>query len=234
MDVNALIMAQVAGANYFGMADGSNTTYGDISAPLSGVLQSLPNQKTTLFYDLETGVYGDCEGVDVNPEHNVFSPALVFHDNTYEYAEMVGYKDESVKGSPLINNKSNYSGVIRFKDGTYAVMLAKEKETPLNIWNHIREYEGVDSLAILDGGGSAQMIRGYEVVRDTGRAIPSTVAIVELYEDDCPSCTIPADPDDKEPDGPGFTPELNKVIELEKRVEALEEVIRRLTEALTK
>lgn len=181
LDSDVYVMAKVTGANYFQMrtdqADPYGTTYGDLSAPLNDVWTETPNQDTTLYEDLDTGVYGDCTGVHVSPGHNVFSPAVVFPaKGNYQYARMVGIDH--------VNTVSRYSFVIRFHDGTYAVGIANDDCTPRAIAADFRALLGadLDSIAFLDGGGSAQMGRWngktFEYVRDTGRECPSAVAII--------------------------------------------------------
>jgi hypothetical protein len=151
--------------------------FGDVSAPLNDVWRELPNQNTTLYFDCETGLYGDCEGVHIDPKHNVYSPALVFPESgNYQYARMVGIDHA--------NNVSRYTFAIRFKDGTFAVGLAQQDATPKQIAEDFKSLCAgeLESIAFLDGGGSAQMGRwkngAFEYVRDTGSACPSAFAIV--------------------------------------------------------
>lgn len=178
LDADVYVYAKVTGANYFQMrtdtADAYGTTYGDISAPLNDVWRELPNQDTTLFFDLNTGAYGDCTGIHIDREHDVYSPSVVFpaHGN-YQYARMVGIDH--------VNTVSRYAFVLRFSDGQYAVGIAKEDLTPRQIAEDFRQYP-IDSISFLDGGGSAQMGRWngkeFEYLRDTGREVPSAVAII--------------------------------------------------------
>ena len=182
LDIDKLIYAKVGGANYFqmreGQADPVGTTYGDISSPLTGVYQNLPNQETTLFYDLTSTDFGDCTFHEVDRTHDVFSPALVYPNanGNFEYARMVGMSH--------INNKNRYSFVIRFGDG-YCLGLAEDELTPKEIAEDFQQTDMVN-IAFLDGGGSAQFGRWngteFEYVRDTGRAIPSVVCIYREAE----------------------------------------------------
>lgn len=175
---NAQINALASGANYYqarnDTEDAYGTTYGDISAPLNDVWRELPNQDTTLYYDLESGLYGDCTGVHVDMKHNVFSPAVVYPaQGNYQYARMVGIGH--------VNTVSTYAFVVRFSKGDYALGIAKQELTPKQIASDFKQY-AIESISFLDGGGSAQFGRrtetGFEYVRDTGRDVPSIVAIV--------------------------------------------------------
>ena len=181
LDADVYVYAKIAGANYFqmqaGQADPVGTTYGDLSAPLNEVWTEVPNQDSTLYFEIESGAYGDCTGIHVDPEHNVFSPAVVYPaEGNYQYARMVGVGH--------VNVVSRYTFLIRFKDGTYAVGIANQDLTPKQIQADIKTVCGSDleSVSFLDGGGSAQMGRwngkAFEYIRDTGREIPSAVAIV--------------------------------------------------------
>jgi hypothetical protein len=154
--------------------DPYGTTYGDISAPLNDVWTETPNQDTTMYFDLDTGAYGDCTGIHIEPTHNVYSPAVVYpaHGN-YQYARMVGINH--------VNTVSTYSFVIRFGQGDYAVGISKQELTPKQIAADFRQY-AIESISFLDGGGSAQFGRWngstFEYIRDTGREVPSAVAII--------------------------------------------------------
>lgn len=181
LDVNAPVFAKICGANFFQakeqMDDPIGTTYGDISSPMSDVWRQLPNQDTTLYFDIENGMYGDCTGIKVNPTHNVYSPAVVFPPmGNYQYARMVGIGH--------VNTLSRYTFSIRLTDGTYAIGLANQDMTPKEIAFDFKTMLGakLSSIAFLDGGGSAQMGRWngqkFEYLRDTGRACPSAVAII--------------------------------------------------------
>lgn len=181
LDADVRVYAKIGGANYFQMrsdqADPIGTTYGDLSAPLNDVWTEVPNQDSTLYFDIETGAYGDCTGVHIGPDHNVFSPAVVYPaSGNYQYATMVG--------AGHVNVVSRYTFLIRFKDGTYAVGLAMQDLTPKLIAADMRlAASDLDSISFLDGGGSAQMGRWnngrFEYVRTTGRDIPSVVAIID-------------------------------------------------------
>jgi hypothetical protein len=180
-DLNAdvWVMAKATGANYFQMKDGQadpiGTTYGDISAPLNEVWTETPNQNTTLFFDYDTGAYGDCTGVHVDMTHNVASPAIVYPAaGNYQYARMVGIDH--------VNTRSRYTFAVRFKDGTYLAGIASQDMTPAEIATDWRTVPELETIQFFDGGGSAQFGRwngsAFEYVRDTGRATPSAFAIV--------------------------------------------------------
>lgn len=181
LDADVYVMGKAAGANFFQMREGQpdpvNTTYGDISSPLNDVWRQLPNQDSTLYFDMETGVYGDCTGISIDPKHNVFSPSVVFPETgNFQYATMVKIE--------YVNYVNRYSFVIRLKDGTYILGLAMQDSTPKKIAEDIKSIMPFDSISFLDGGGSAQFGRWdsakakFEYIRDTGRAIPSAVAII--------------------------------------------------------
>lgn len=182
LDADVNVMAKVTGANYFQMRDDvpgqpKGMTFGDFSAPLNDVWRQLPNQNTTLYYDIEEGMYGDCTGISINKEHNVFSPAVVYPETgNYQYARMVGISH--------VNVVSRYTFVIRLKDGSYVFGLALQDCTPKQIVEDFKTALAFHSIAFLDGGGSAQFGRvntgtgKFEYVRDTGRACPSAVAII--------------------------------------------------------
>lgn len=183
LDVNADVMGKITGANFF-QNDPNNPagqpfgmTFGDISSPMSDVWRQLPNQDSTLYFDIETGMYGDCTGIKIDRDHNVFSPAVVFPAmGNYQYARMVGIGH--------VNVKSRYTFAIRFIDGTYALGIANQDMTPKEIAFDLKTELGaqLDSISILDGGDSAQMGRVrnhvFEYLRDTGRGCPSAFAII--------------------------------------------------------
>ena len=193
LDANVYVYGKVTGANYFqmrsGQADPYGTTYGCISAPLNDVWTETPNQDTTLYYDAETGVYGDCTGVHIDPEHNVFSPAVVYPaKGNYQYARMVGIDH--------VNTVSRYTFVIRFNDGTFAIGIALQDMTIKQIAaDFFGMYSDISDIAYLDGGGSAQMGRWngerFEYVRDTGRECPSAFAIVSEKPIELPIPSLP-------------------------------------------
>lgn len=182
LDADVYVYAKVTGANFFqnrNDVEGQpfGMSFGDESAPLCDVWRELPNQDTTLYFDLETGLYGDCTGVHINKEHNIFSPAVVFPAaGNYQYARMVGIDH--------VNTVSRYTFVIRFVDGSYAVGLSLQDATPNQISNDFKNLCAgeLESISFLDGGGSAQFGRWndgkFEYVRDTGKACPSAVAII--------------------------------------------------------
>lgn len=156
LDADAYIYAKACGAHFFQAREDvpgqeKGMTFGDISAPLNDVWRELPNQNSTLFYDLETGLYGDCTGVHIDPTHNVFSPAVVFPaSGNYQYARMVGIDH--------VNTVSRYTFVIRFTNGEYACGLAMQDMTPKGIADDFKTYCAgeLENIAFLDGGGSAQ------------------------------------------------------------------------------
>lgn len=182
MDCDADIYAKITGCNYFQMRSDIpdqpyGTTYGDISSPISGVYQTLPNQDTTMFFDLETGAYGDCTGITIDPNHNVFSPALIYpRGRNVQYARMVGLG--------LCTLPSTYTFLIRFVTGDYAVGLSDQSLTPNIISSDLMTIAEVDSVAFLDGGGSAQMMRyitkehRIEYTRETPRATAGCIAFI--------------------------------------------------------
>lgn len=177
-----LAEARITGANLYQMQDKQydpyGTTYGDLSAPLNGVLQSLPNQTTTLYYDLDTGMFGDCTGIDVDPSHNVFSPTLVYPNSRghWEYATAFGLDRK--------DRKSWYTFIVRFQDG-YAIALANQETTPQEIVNDFLNTDMIN-IAFIDGGGSAQAAFWYggkmNYERYTGRPVASEIVIYVLPE----------------------------------------------------
>lgn len=182
MDCDFYVYGKITGCNYFQMRNDIpdqpyGTTYGDISSPICGVYQNLPNQDSTMYYDIETGEYGDCTGVTINPEHNVFSPVLIYSPGkNVQYARMVGLG--------LCNTASVYCFVIRFTDGMYALGSAGQELTPNQIANDFMSIPDLDAIMFIDGGGSANMMRylmkegRVEYVRDTGRATAGCVALI--------------------------------------------------------
>lgn len=171
---DALIYAKIGGANFFQMQQGDDygTHYGDEVSPLNGVYQIVPAQDSTLYYNLETGKYGNSTGYYPDKSENVFSPSVVFHDGTYEYAKMVGVNH--------VNTASIYTALIRLKDGTYIMALSTSNTTPKTMYNDFNTIDGFENMAILDGGGSAQMQAWHDGkmdnVRVTSRLLPSVVA----------------------------------------------------------
>ncbi len=215
LDADVYVMAKVTGANYFQMrndtADEINTTYGDQSAPLNDVWAEVPNQDTTLYFDIETGVYGDCTGVHIDRTHNVFSPAVVYpKSGNYQYARMIERNND--KGASYLNGVSRYSFVIRFIDKTYAIGIALQDMTPKQIATDFRNYLGgqLDSISFLDGGGSAQFGRWcndrFEYVRDTGREVPSAFAIIRRIPATVP---VPDTGDETPPETPAESEDEN-------------------------
>ena len=182
MDCDADVYAKITGSNYFQMRTDLpdqpyGTTYGDISSPISEVYQTLPNQDTTMFFDLETGAYGDCTGITIDPNHNVFSPALIYpRGRNVQYARMVGLGQCTLP--------STYTFLIRFVTGDYAVGLSDQNLTPNTIAGDLMTIADVESVSFLDGGGSAQMMRyitsehRIEYTRETPRATAGCVAFI--------------------------------------------------------
>lgn len=183
MDCEYYVYGKITGCNYF-QNDPDNPdarpygeTYGDISSPISAVYQNLPGQDSTMFYDIETGKHGDCTGVTIDPEHNVFSPGLIYEPGkNVQYARMVGLG--------LCNTVSRYCFVIRFLNGTYALGIAEQDLTPNQIASDFLGIDNLQAVAFIDGGGSAQMMRyrmkerRVEYVRDTGRATAGCIALI--------------------------------------------------------
>lgn len=175
-DANVLITAKLAGANFYQMqnnaADPYGTHYGDEVAPLNSVNLIVPNQNTTLFYNLETGEYGDSTGYYPGEKENVFSPSLVFPaEGNFQYARMVGINH--------VNNASMYSVLIRLTSGKYIMAITRSAMTPKQIFSDMKNIDSFASMAVLDGGDSAQMACWHDgamdYVRKTSRLIPSVV-----------------------------------------------------------
>lgn len=183
MDCQRWIYLKITGCNFF-QNDPNNSagqpygmTFGDISSPISGVYQNLPGQDSTMYFDLETGEHGDCTGVNIDPTHNVFSPSLIYQPGkNVQFARMVGLGQRHIR--------SIYTFLIRYMDGTYAAGLTDQETTPEEIWADFQGLSGVESLSILDGGGSAQMMRyiskenRVEYTRTTPRATAGCIAFV--------------------------------------------------------
>lgn len=174
------VMAKFTGGNYFQMrtdlADPYGTTYGDMSSPYNNVFTEVPNQDTTLYFDVETGAYGDCTGVHTDETHNIFSPSVVFpQEGHFQYARMVGVNH--------VNVRSRYCFVVRLKDGSYAGGIAMQDMTPKEIFYDFRGYD-IESVAFLDGGGSAnagmynKQTKNFEYIRDTRRECPSAFGFI--------------------------------------------------------
>ena len=193
-------MAKAGGANYYQMkadqADPYGTTYGDLSSPIDDVFTEVPNQNSTLYFDLETGAYGDCTGVHINPEHNVYSPSVVYPKvGNYQYARMVGMDH--------VNTVSYYTFDIRFTDGTYALGTSFQQLTPKQIATDFRSLD-IASIAFMDGGGSANfgcVVNGtFVYARDSGRELPSIRSIIRRR--DLPPYTPPVIHNDPELETP--------------------------------
>lgn len=210
LDADVYVYAKITGANFFqmetGQADPYGTTYGDLSAPLNDVWTETPNQDTTLYFDIETGLCGDCTGIHIDPEHNVFSPGIVYPaEGNYQYGRFIGIG--------CVNIVSRYTFMIRFKDGTYALGIAQQDLTPKQIAEDIRTacISDLASVSFLDGGGSAQMGRWngktFEYVRDTGCEVPSAVAIISNAPLSDSEPLPPAESDETEESGETTMPE---------------------------
>lgn len=183
LDCDRWIYLKITGCNLF-QNDKNNPagqpygmTFGPISSSISDVYQTLPDQDSTMFFDLETGEHADCTGVTINPDHNVFSPSLIYQPGkNVQYARMVGLSQRNIV--------SRYTFLIRYTDGTYAAGLTDQDETPEDIWADFQSLAGLESLSILDGGESAQMMRyiskenRIEYTRTTTRPTAGCVAFV--------------------------------------------------------
>jgi hypothetical protein len=193
-------MAKITGANYFqnkdGQSDPKGTTYGDQSSTVNDVWRMLPNQNNTLYFDLNTGMYGDCTGIKIGMDHDVFSPGCVFPaSGNYQYGTFIGID--------CVNIVSRYTFCIRFTDGTYCLGICNQDATPKQIANDFRQYP-IESIAFLDGGDSAQMGRVkdgiFEYNRYTTRAVPSAVALIRADTPQEPSDTHENTPTTNETD----------------------------------
>ena len=154
LDADVLVNAKIAGACYF-QNDPNNPDgrpfgewYGDLSAPLNGSYHCVSNQNTTLFYDLETGLFGDVGGVEIDSSHNVFSPSLVYPNSkgNWEYATFLGLGQKDIRAW--------YTFLVRFVDG-YALGLAMQEMTPQEIADDFANTNMIN-ISFLDGGDSAQ------------------------------------------------------------------------------
>ena len=181
-----LVYAKITGANFYQRKDDQKdpygTTYGDISAPLCGVYQSLPNQDTTLFYDLDDADFGDCSFHEVDRTHDVYSPVILYPNakGHYEYAHMVGIGH--------VDEKSIYSFTVRYDDA-YALGIAMEELTPRQIIEDFRR-TGMSDIAFGDGGVSAQAAfwngTEMEYVRDTSSPAASAIMIYRDLQAEIP------------------------------------------------
>ena len=183
MDTDADVFAKITGCNFF-QNDKNNPagqpygmTFGPISAPRCGVYQNVPDQDSTMFFDLETAEHADCTGINIDPQHNVFSPALIYQrGHNVQYARMVGLSQ--------CNLNDTYTFLIRFVSGDYAVGLSDQNLTPNTIAGDLMTIAEVDSVAFLDGGGSAQMMRyitsehRIEYTLETPRATAGCIAFI--------------------------------------------------------
>jgi hypothetical protein len=145
----------------------------------------LPNQNNTLYFDLNTGMYGDCTGIKIGMDHDVFSPGCVFPaSGNYQYGTFIGID--------CVDIISRYTFCIRFTDGTYCLGICNQDASPRQIASDFRQYK-IESIAFLDGGDSAQMGRVkdgiFEYNRYTSRAVPSAVALIRTDTPQEPSDT---------------------------------------------
>ena len=182
LDCSADIFCKITGCNYFQLSkqipdQPYGTTYGPISSPLCGVYQTLPNQDSTMYFDLETGYHADCTGVVIDELHNVFSPALIYQPGkNVQYARMVGLS--------LCNHASTYCFVIRQPGGRYVLGLSDQELTPNQIAQDFMSSTALESVSFIDGGGSAQMMRyitkdkRVEYTRETPRATAGCIALI--------------------------------------------------------
>jgi len=137
------------------------------------VCRSLPNQSTTLYYDMDTDDFGDCTGICLNKTHNVFSPSLVYPNKNgrFEYAVMVGLG--------ILNIATIYAFALRMSDG-WTFGINEFPLTPQDIKHDFLETD-MKRIIFLDGGGSAQMGRyengRFRYLRDTGRECPSALTM---------------------------------------------------------
>lgn len=203
LDCSADVFCKITGCNYFQLSEQIpdqpyGTTYGPISSPLCGVYQTLPNQDSTMYFDLETGYHADCTGVVIDELHNVFSPALIYQPGkNVQYARMVGLS--------LCNHASTYCFVIRQPGGRYVLGLSDQELTPNQIAQDFMGYTDLESISFIDGGGSAQMMRyltkekRVEYTRDTGRATAGCIAFIGGAVPSGPTQDIVEEPQPDEP-----------------------------------
>ena len=199
LDCSADVFAKITGCNYFQMRDDipdqpQGTTYGPISSPLCGVYQTLPNQDSTMFFDLETGQHADCTGVVINELHNVFSPALIYQPGkNVQYARMVGLS--------LCNHASTYCFVIRETNGRYVFGLSDQDLTPNQIAEDFMAHTDLESISFIDGGDSAQMMRyitkdkRVEYTRETERNTAGCIAFIGSVRPAEPTVPEPQEPE---------------------------------------
>ena len=213
LDCNYEVFAKVTGCNFYqaktnvpGQAFGM--TFGDISAPLSGTYQTLPGQDSTMFYDIENDAYGDCTGVEINREHNVFSPVLIYPTgNNVQYARMVGLSHTK--------DVNYYAFIFRMVSGQFVLGLNAQKLSPDQIVvDMLQRFPGIDKVMFIDGGGSAQMMRykvndrQVEYTRDTDTPTAGAFALIGAPINSAPAPDVPEEPDTPiEPDQPVEEPE---------------------------
>ena len=198
IDCSADVFCKITGCNLFQMKtdqpDPYGTTYGPISAPLSGVYQTLPNQDSTMFFDLETGQHADCTGVVINELHNVFSPTLIYQPGkNVQYARVMGLS--------LCSHVSTYAFVIRYPDGRYTFGLSGQELTPNQIAQDFMGYTDLESISFIDGGDSAQMMRyitkekRVEYTRETPIATAGCIALIGNIRPAEPTVPEPQEPE---------------------------------------
>ena len=188
LDIPAWVSGKITNGNFFQMKqdqpDPYGTTYGDLSAPFNGVYQNLPNQETTLFYDLHTGDYGDCTDHNIDPTHPVFSPSLVYPNRLghWEYARNTKLSAKDIKNW--------YTFLLKMPDA-YAIGIAKEQLTPQQIANDFIQTDMIH-IVFMDGGGSAQAAfwedGKMKIVDPSGehRSVTSAIAIYRPFEEEFP------------------------------------------------
>lgn len=187
-DADVLITAKLAGANFFQMKEGQSdaygTHYGDEVAPLNGVYNIVPGQDSTMYYNLDTGAYGDSTGYYPGQDENVFSPALVSPaEGNFQYARMVGVGHA--------NYASMYAVLVRLATGKHIMAITKTALTPKQIYADLKQINFFMSMAVLDGGDSAQMACWHDgamdYVRKTSRLIPSVVCFYKPKTEEKPA-----------------------------------------------
>lgn len=209
IDCNYEVFAKITGCNFYQAKNGVpgqpyGMTFGDISSPICGVYQSLPAQDSTMYYDIEADAYGDCTGVDVNAQHNVFSPVLIYPTGkNVQYARMVGLSHTK--------DVNYYTFVFRMISGQFVLGLTAQKLSPDQIVvDLLDQYPGVEKVMFIDGGGSAEMMRyrvndkQVEYTRDTGTPTAGAIAFIGApIEQPAPAPDPVPEPAPIEPDQPG-------------------------------
>ena len=208
MDLPFQVFAKITGCNFFQAKNDVpgqpyGMTFGDISAPLCGVYQNLDGQDSTMFFDINTGEHGDCTGVEIEPDHDVCSPVLIYPTGkNVQYARMVGLGHTK--------DLNFYTFFCRMFSGQYVFGLTAEKMIPDQIATDMRtRFPGLESVSIIDGGGSAQMMRYLknekvvEYTRDTDTNTAGCLMLIGAPIDSVPAPDVPEEPDTPiEPDQP--------------------------------